>query len=329
MSNDKMTAGIFPELPLEKWQDTKTTLHMWTQVIGKVRLALTPRENQWWNVPLYVTSRGLTTSAMPYELRVVQIDFDFINHRLDISSDDGRTESIALEPRSVADFYNQVMRALGRLGIDVRIWTMPVEVPDPVPFEKDERHGYDAEYANRFWQVLVQLDRVFTEFRSRFTGKCSPVHFFWGSFDLAVTRFSGKPANPKPGADFITRLSYNAELSSVGWWAGGGAINGPAFYSYTFPEPEGFAQQKVGPSGAYYNDKLHEFILMYDDVRASNGPDAAILEFAQSTYEAGARLQGWPIDEFKLKSDERSAKAAADPSQPVSEMAASKAPAND
>lgn len=322
-----MNNTLLPPLPLSEWQDTKDTLHMWTQVVGKIRLALTPRENQWWNVPLYVTSRGLTTSPMPYEERAIQIDFDFIDHLLRISSDDGRAETITLEPRSVADFYHQVMDALGRLGVEVKIWTMPVEVPDPVPFEKDDQNkSYDPEYANRFWRILVQLDRVFTEFRSRFTGKCSPVHFFWGSFDMAVTRFSGKPAQPKPGADFITRLSYNAELSSIGFWPGGGGVDGPAFYSYTFPEPEKFREAKVKPEAAFYSDQLGEFLLMYDDVRSADDPAASILDFAESTYEAGARLQGWPIEQFRLKDEEQQASAKADPSEPVSEKASSKAP---
>jgi hypothetical protein len=307
-----MELNTLPPLPLNEWQDTKTTLHMWTQVVGKIRLALTPRVNQWWNVPLYVTSRGLTTRPMPYRNFSFQIDFDFIDHRLDIVSDDGRTESIALERRSVADFYRAAMQALERLGIEVKIWTMPVEVPDPVPFEKDEQNkSYDAEYANRFWRILVQLDCVFREFRSRFTGKCSPVHFFWGSFDLAVTRFSGRPAQPKPDADYITRLSYDAELSSLGFWPGGSGIDGPAFYSYTFPEPAGFRNQPVRPPAAYYNKDLGEFLLMYDDVRTADDPASAILDFAQTTYEAGARLQGWPIEQFELKADEVSARAGA------------------
>ena len=296
-----MKIDTLPALPLNEWEDTKTTLHMWTQIVGKIRLGLTPRVNQWWNVPLHITSRGLTTRPMPYKDHSFQIDFDLIDHRLDIVCGGGRTESIELKPRSVADFYREVMLALGRLGIEVKIWTMPVEVPDPIPFEKDDQHAsYDTEYVDRFWKILSQVYYVFREFRSQFTGKCSPVHFFWGSFDLAVTRFSGKPAEPKPGADLITRLSYDAELSSLGFWPGSSGIDGPAFYSYTFPEPDGFRDQKVSPAAASYNKEIGEFLLMYDDVRSLQDPAGAILDFAQSTYEAGARLQGWPIDQFKL-----------------------------
>jgi len=322
-----MNTTSFPPLPLDKWLDTQQTLHMWTQVVGKIRLALTPRTNQWWNVALYVTSRGLTTRPMPYRQRLFQIDLDFIDHRLDIVCSDGRRETVELRPRSVADFYKEVMLALGRLGISVKIWTMPVEIPDPIAFEQDDKHAsYDAEYANRFWRILAEVDRIFKEFRARFTGKCSPVHFFWGSFDLAVTRFSGKPAEPKPGADRITRLSYNAELSSLGFWTGGGGVDGPAFYSYTFPEPAGFRDEKVNPPAAFYDTNLGEFLLMYDDIRAVSDPQAAILGFGQSTYEAGARLQGWPIDRFELELDKQAARANADDSKPISEFAVSKAP---
>ena len=322
-----MNLTPFPALPLVEWQDTAQTLHMLTQIVGKIRLALTPKVNQWWNVPLYVTARGLTTSPMPYGDRAFQIDFDLVEHRLDLKCDDGRTESIELRPQSVADFYADVMKTLGTLGIDVKIWTMPVEIPDPIPFEKDDQHAsYDAVYANRFWQILVQVDRIFYEFRSRFTGKCSPVHFFWGSFDLAVTRFSGRPAEPKPDADLITRFSYNAELSSVGFWPGGAGFDGPMFYSYTFPEPAGFREQKVLPPAAFYDGNLGEFLLKYDDVRDAADPRSAILDFAQTTYEAGARLQGWPLERFELEEAAKTAASDADPSQPISEMASSKAP---
>jgi hypothetical protein len=325
-----MNIKPLPPLPLDEWQETQQTLHMWTQVVGKIRLALTPRTNQWWNVALYVTSRGLTTRPMPYGQRFFQIDFDFIDHRMDIASSDGRVETLELKPRSVADFYKDVMLALARLDIAVKIWTMPVEVPDPMAFEKDEQHAsYDAEYVDRFWHALAEIDCVFKEFRARFTGKCSPVHFFWGSFDLAVTRFSGKSAEPKPDADRITRLSYNAELSSLGFWTGGGGVNGPAFYSYTFPEPAGFREQKVEPQAAYYNNDLGEFLLMYDDVRSSDDPAAAILDFGQTTYEAGARLQGWAIEQFELETDRQTATSDEDDSKPISEFAISKAPNKD
>lgn len=322
-----MKTDVWPALPLEEWQDTYATLHMWAQIIGKIRLAQTPFANQWWNVPLYVTARGLTTSPVPYHDRTFQIDFDFIDHQLLIQCDDGATKAIALAPRSVADFYREVMSTLQGLGIEVRIWPVPVEVKDPIPFEEDHRHAsYDPEYVNRFRRILVQTDKVFTVFRSRFTNKCSPVHFFWGSFDLAVTRFSGRPAEPKPGADRITRLSYNAELSSLGFWPGGGEVKGAAFYSYAYPEPEGFRSQPVRPAAASYNEQIGEFLLMYDDVRGAENPASAILDFAESTYEAGARLQGWPMDEFKLQVEAHSAAAGNDPAKPASELASAKAP---
>jgi hypothetical protein len=322
-----MAQEAFPALPFDEWRDTQQTLHMWTQVVGKIKLALTPRVNQWWNVPLYVTSRGLTTSLIRYGEGGFQMDFNFVDHRLEIATNDGLTESVALEPQTVAEFYQKTCDALKKLGIEVKIWTTPVEIPDPIPFEKDDQHrSYDAEHANRFWQMLVQIDRVFYDFRSRFTGKCSPVHFFWGSFDLAVTRFSGKPAQPKPDADFITRLSYDAELSSLGFWPGGMGIDGPIFYSYTFPEPEGFRDQPIRPAAASYDEQLGEFLLMYDDVRSSPDPAIAILDFAQSTYEAGARLQGWPIEQLQLKPAEAKAAAGSNPSRPISEFASAKAP---
>ena len=285
---------MWPSLPFEEWKDTCATLHMWTQVIGKIRLAQTPLVNHWWNVPLYVTARGLTTSAMPYGARSFEIDFDFIDHRLLILSSDGATKTLDLIPRSVADFYREVMAALNDLGIEVKIWTMPVEIPDPIPFEQDHQHAsYDPEYAHRFWRILAQADKVFTEFRGRFIGKSSPVHFFWGSFDLAVTRFSGRRAPERVGADSITREAYSHEVISHGFWPGGAASPGAAFYSYTAPEPAGLSLEPVRPATAFYSKEMSEFLLLYDDLRKENAPEDALMEFLQSTYEAGARLANW------------------------------------
>jgi hypothetical protein len=299
MSNTDAADGLkggddWPAIPLEEWEPTRATLHMWTQVVGKVRLAQTPLVNHYWNVPLYLTPRGLTTSAVPYGARSFEIAFDFISHELVIEESGGRAERLALEPRSVADFYREVMAALGRLDIGVKIWTTPVEIPDPIPFEEDTRHAsYDADYANRFWRALLQSSKVFEQFRARFLGKCSPVHFFWGSFDLAVTRFSGRRAPEREGADAITREAYSHECISHGFWPGGGPVAGAAFYSYSAPEPAGYAARPVRPPAAFYSQDLKEFLLMYDDVRAAASPAGAILEFMQSTYEAGADLAGW------------------------------------
>ena len=284
----------WPSLPRESWKDTCATLHMWTQIVGKVRLALTPRVNHWWNVPLYVSSRGLSTSTIPYGDRAFEIEFDFIDHKLDIRLSDGVTRELALKPRSVADFYHDFMAALRACGIEVEIWKMPVEVPDPIPFDADRIHAaYDPEYAHRFWRILLSVDSVCQEFRSRFIGKSSPVHFFWGSFDLAVTRFSGRRAPERVGADSITREAYSHEVISGGFWPGGGEIRDAAFYCYAAPEPAGFAQQTVRPRAAFYHPNLKEFLLMYDEVRATPSPSQTLLEFLESTYEAGANLAKW------------------------------------
>ena len=286
--------NFWPALPLQEWQDTCDTLHMWTQVVGKIWLAQAPLINHWWEVPLYVTCRGLTTSPIPCGERTFQIDFDFIDHRLTIRTTDGATESLALQPRSVADFHAAVMERMRALGLPVRIWTTPVEVAKPIPFEADRQHAaYKADHANRFWRILVQADRVFTAFRARFIGKASPVHFFWGSFDLAVTRFSGRPAPAQPGADRITREAYSHEVSSCGFWPGGDGIDKPAFYSYAFPQPDGFAEAPVRPAAAFYDKGLGQFILPYDDVRQAESPDETLLAFLQSTYEAAANLAHW------------------------------------
>jgi hypothetical protein len=285
---------VWPSLPLEEWKDTYATLHMWTQIVGKIRLTQSPPINHWWQVPLYVTARGLTTSPIPYETRTFQIDFDFIDHQLLINTSDGVTKTIALEPRSVADFYREFMATLRALKIEVEIRATPDEVQNPIPFAEDREHAsYDPEYANRFWRILVQASGVFEEFRARFIGKCSPVHFFWGSFDLAVTRFSGRPAPERPGADQITREAYSHEVISHGFWPGGGAIKGPAFYSYTAPAPEGLEKAAIRPGEAFYSQEMSEFLLMYDDMRKADSPRLALMDFLQSTYEAGASLAKW------------------------------------
>ena len=284
----------WPALPLEQWKDSYATLHMWTQIVGKVRLALTPLINHWWNVPLYVNARGLTTSAIPYPNRPFELCFDFLDHQLVLQMSDGSRTMLPLTAMTVADFYQKVLEMLRSSGIEVKIWRMPVEVPDAIPFDEDRVHAsYDPEAAQRFWRILLNVQGVFEEFRSRFIGKDSPIHFFWGSFDLAVTRFSGRRAPERPGADRVTREAYSHEVSSVGFWPGGGNITGPAFYSYSAPEPAGFREWPVRPAEARYDPQLGEFILMYDDVRTSASPSATLLDFCQSTYEAGATLGKW------------------------------------
>jgi Family of unknown function (DUF5996) len=290
-----MKESRWPALPLAEWKDTYATLHMWTQIVGKIRLALSPPINHFWGTTFYVTARGLTTSRMPYAKGTVEINFDFIAHTLEILTSLGETRSFRLVPRTVAEFYFELMSTLHSLGIDAKVWTMPVEVPRPVRFNLDEQHSsYDSEYAHRFWQVLVNVDTVLREFRSRFIGKASPVHFFWGSFDLAATRFSGRRAPERPDADDITREAYSHEVISHGFWPGDGeVIKDAAFYAYAAPEPAGFREQRVMPAKAFYSDQKNEFFLMYDDVRQSHSPEQALLEFCQSTYEAGANLAHW------------------------------------
>jgi len=290
----KSDLEFLPALPLDSWKDTLATLHMWTQVVGKVRLKLCPLVNHWWNVPFYVTARGMTTSALPYDGGIVEVQVDFIEHKLFITTSEGGVRTLPLKPQSVAEFYKSFMATLGELGVNVKIWTMPCEIPDPIPFEKDQIHAsYDAEAAHRFWRILVWVDAVLKEFRTSFIGKVSPVHFFWGSFDHAVTRFSGRPAPARPGADSITREAYSHEVSSAGFWPGGGDIKGPAFYSYAAPEPPGFAEQRVSPKAAFYHPQMKEFLLMYDDVRTADSPKAALMEFLQGTYEAAAVCANW------------------------------------
>lgn len=289
----------WPGLPLEAWTETCTTLHLWIQIVGKVRLVQSPWVNHAWHVPLYVTGRGLTTSPIPHGPRTFQIDFDFVAHRLILQSSDGGTGGFALEPQSVARFYARLMEEMEKLGLHVEIYRKPNEVADPVPFDQDEAHNsYDPEYANRFWRALVQADRVFKEFRARFIGKCSPVHFFWGAPDLAVTRFSGRRAPEHPGGipnlpDWVTREAYSHEVSSCGFWAGGGTIPFAAFYSYAYPEPDGFSTAPIKPSEAFYSADFREFILPYEVVRQSESPDRMLLDFLQSTYEAAANLAKW------------------------------------
>lgn len=289
----------WPDLPLAAWADTYATLHLWMQIVGKIRLVQSPPINHCWHTTLYPTATGLTTSLMPYQDRAFQIDFDFINHRLTILSSDGRSAGFALEPQSVATFYRQLMKEMAALDLYVTIHTKPNEVADTTPFDQDEVHAsYDPEYANRFWRVLAQTSRVFQKFRARFIGKCSPVHFFWGAPDLAVTRFSGREAPPHPGGipnlpDAVTRDAYSHEVSSCGFWPGSGAIPYPAFYSYAYPEPEGFSQAPVSPDEAFYNQDFREFILPYDAVRQAESPDDILLAFLQTTYEAAADLAAW------------------------------------
>jgi Family of unknown function (DUF5996) len=290
---------LFPGLPLADWQDTYTTLHLWTQIVGKVRLALSPPVNHWWHSTLYVTPRGLTTGIMSYKTRAVEIRFDFIDRQLHIESSDGTTQTVALMPRSVADFYQAVMAALKAIDIEVRIWTMPQEIADPIPFDRDDEHAtYDPEAAQRFWQILVQTDRILRTFRSNFIGKSSPVHFFWGSFDLALTRFSGRAAPQHPGgvpgmADWVTREAYSHEVSSCGFWAGDKAVTEAVFYAYAYPEPEAFQTYPIQPKEAFYNSQMREFILPYEVVRQAADPEAMLLTFLQSTYEAAANLAHW------------------------------------
>jgi hypothetical protein len=291
---------LWPPLSLDDWQDTCTTLHLWTQIVGKIRLVQTPWVNHSWHVPLYVTARGLTTGTIPHDDQVFQIDFDFFDHQLRIVTSGGQERSVALQPRTVADFYRAVMAALGELGVAVRIHTTPNEISDAIPFEQDDTHGaYDADAAQRFWRVLLQSDRVFREFRSYFCGKVSPVHFFWGSFDLAVTRFSGRSAPPHPGGvpnlpDDVAQEAYCQEVSSAGFWPGTG-LGYPAFYSYAYPVPEGFKDAIVQPEAAFFHEGLGEFVLPYEAVREAADPDQALLGFLHSTYEAAAELAGWDV----------------------------------
>ena len=302
-------AASWPPLPLDAWSATCTTLHLFTQIVGKVRLALTPWVNHSWHVTLYLTARGLTTSPIPYHSRTFQIDFDFVDHQLLVLASDGAAGGFALEPQSVATFYARLMEEMERLGIQVSICRIPNEVVEPIRFDQDEIHNaYDSEYVERYWHILLQSDRVFKAFRARFVGKCSPVHFFWGAPDLAVTRFSGRSAPQHPGGvphlpDWVAQEAYSQEVSSCGFWAGGGPIPYAAFYSYAYPEPAGFSAARVKPGSAFYSTDLREFILPYDAVRQSQSPDETLLDFLQTTYEAAADLAKWDRDALERRDD--------------------------
>lgn len=292
-------ALTWPDLPYGEWKDTCATLHMCTQIVGKIRLVQTPWLNHSWHVPLYVTARGMTTSPIPYGARTFEIDFDFIDHVLRIQTSDAMTRTLALQPRTVAEFYRELFSCLAELGLEIKIHAKPNEVVDAIPFEQDHLHAsYDPEYANRFWRILTQVDRVFKQFRTGFIGKCSPVHFFWGSFDLAVTRFSGRTAPQHAGGvpncpDWVVQEAYSHEVSSCGFWPGSDAMPAPVFYAYAYPEPAGFNTAQVRPDAASYDAAFGEFILPYAAVSQSHAPDSVLLDFLQSTYEAAANRGKW------------------------------------
>jgi hypothetical protein len=292
-----MQTDRWPELKWQDWEKTADTLHMWTQIVGKTRLALSPLRAHWWNVPLYVSARGLTTSAMPYGDEMLEIEFDFVSHDLRFRMSSGAGLSVPLRAQTVADFYAEYLKCLEALGVSVAMTAAPVELKAPIPFAKDREHAsYDRDAAHRFWRVLVRAEQVFERFSSGFLGKVSPAHFFWGSFDLAVTRFSGKRAPLKADADAITREAYSHEVISAGFWPGNGGFGNAAFYCYAAPAPEGFAAAKVEPAAAYYDTALGEFILKYEDLRAEADPDAALMRFLESLYRAGADLAKWDRD---------------------------------
>ncbi len=294
MPNLQTDSKSWPELRWSDWQSTADTLHMWTQIVGKTRLGLSPLQAHWWNVPLYVSARGLSTSAMPWGSEMLEIEFDFVSHNLLFRISSGASLSVPLRPQTVADFYAQYQRCLAVLGVSVHIHPTPVELKAPIPFAEDREHAsYDPEYAHRFWRILVHVDQIFQRFSSHFIGKVSPVHFFWGSFDLAVTRFSGRPAPARKDADPITREAYSHEVISAGFWPGNGGFGDAAFYCYAAPEPAGLANEPIEPAAARYNNTLGEFILKYDDVCALNSPDETLLNFLQSSYNAAAKLANW------------------------------------
>ena len=301
------SSGSWPNLPYEEWKDTYATMHMWSQIIGKIRMESAAWMNHSWHVTLYVTSKGLTTSFVPYRNKAFQIDFDFVGHRLVIQTSEGEERSFALEPGPVSGFYDKVFSRMADLGLEVKIDKIPNEVENPIPFDEDKEHrSYDPEYAGRFRLALVEITRVFSEFRGKFIGKCSPVHFFWGAFDLAVTRFSGRPAPEHPGGiphlpDRIGKEAYSQEISSCGFWPGGGPLPYPVFYSYAYPEPGGFSAASVKPDAAFYSDDMREFILPYDAVRKSEFPGLKLMDFLESTYEAAADLGDW--DREALETD--------------------------
>jgi hypothetical protein len=314
MSLVRQPAGVlgdWPSMPVEEWADTRDTLHLWTQIVGKIRLARAPMINHWWQVPLYVTTRGLSTSAIPYDARLFDIEFDFCDHQLRIRSTSGERRQVRLEPKPVAEFYHETMAALRALDLEVSIWTTPREVERPIPFEDDTEHdSYNPEHAHRFWRQLQAAHRVMTEFRSRFIGKASPVHYFWGSMDLAVTRFSGRPAPRHPGgalhlADWVMVEAYSHELSSCGFWPGGTAEG--AFYSYAYPEPAGYPEYPVQPNAAWYSREAGEFLLPYQTVHTAADPDRTLLEFLQTSYEAAAECGRWDRDALEDSPNRRAA----------------------
>lgn len=293
------SAERWPSLPFEAWEETRATLHMWTQIVGKVRLALAPMVNHWWQASLLVTPRGLTTSAMPHGRRLFRIDFDFLDHRLLVETDDGVRRALALEPRSVADFHAELMATLREMALEVRIWRMPVEVKDPIPFDEDHEHvTYDPVSAHRFWRTLSQVDRVLQASRENYLGKCSPPVLFWGALDIAMTFFSGRRAPRHPGGilhltDRVVREAYSHEVASVGWWPGSGAVREASFFAYAYPEPAGYRKALIRPRAAYYSEAMSEYLLPYESVRTAPDPDAALRTFVQSTYDAAAELGGW------------------------------------
>lgn len=306
-----MSMDRWPSLHFGEWRETCDTLHMWTQIVGKIRMELTPPLNHWWHTTLYVSPRGLTTSLIPQEREPFEIEFDFVNHNLWIRTFAGTVKGLPLYARPVAEFHDELMGTLRSIGLDARIWTMPQEFPDPIRFEQDRKHAaYDPEYASRFHRVLLSTDAVLKEFRGGFIGKCSPVHFFWGSFDLAVTRFSGKLAPERPGADAVTREAYSHECSSAGWWPGGGPVDDAAFYSYSAPEPPGFGDSLIRPAKTFYSRQAGEFLLMYDDLQTSRSPENALMEFLQSTYEAAANLGRWNRDALERSTVQQNLKTA-------------------
>jgi hypothetical protein len=287
-------SNSWPELDWSQWEPTATTLHMWTQIVGKVRLALSPMQAHWWNIALYVSARGLTTSAMQTGAEMLDIEFDFVSHELRFRLSTGATLAMPLRPQSVADFYHEFQKCLALLGVTRHINPMPVELKAPIRFDQDTQHAaYDADAAHRFWRVLVSADQLFQRFSSGFIGKVSPVHFFWGSFDLAVTRFSGRPAPERPGTDAVTREAYSHEVISAGFWPGNGGYGQAAFYCYAAPAPQGLAAARVQPAAAHYDTNLNEFLLNYNDVRREPSPDQAVLAFLESSYAAAADLAGW------------------------------------
>lgn len=307
-TSPNVSSGPWPSLPWEEWKDTAKTLHLWMQIVGKVRTVQSPWTNHSWHVPLYLTSRGMTTSPIPHGHRTFDLAFDFFSHELRITTSEGDLSSIELRPRSVANFHDELMGKLDELGYPVEIYPIPAELPDPViPYPEDDTHAsYDPQYAERFWRVILSADRVFKRFRAEFVGKASPVHFFWGSFDLAVTRFSGRPAPAHPGGvpnfpDWIAREAYSHEVSSAGFWPGNDANPQPIFYCYAYPAPEGFAAAPVEPAEAYYDEGLYEFVLPYEQMRRLDDPEAALMRFLETTYAAAADAAMWDRDDIERR----------------------------